>query len=35
MLLAISPDEDLLYRPEGPGQALSGKASGRGCILVF
>lgn len=35
MFLAISPNEDLLYGPEGPGQAPSGKASERGRVLVF
>ena len=35
MLLAISPDEDLLYRPEGPGQAPSGKVNGSGGVLGF
>jgi len=35
VLLAISPDEDLLYGPEGPGQEQSGKVSGSGSVLGF
>lgn len=35
VLLAKSPNEDLLYGPEGPGQARSGKVSGSGGVLGF
>lgn len=33
MLLGINPEEDLLYRPEGVGEALPGKVSGNGGVL--
>lgn len=35
MLLAVSPDEYLLYGPERPGQAPSRKVSGSGGVVSF
>lgn len=35
MLLAVSPGEDLLQRPEERGQAPSGKVSGSGGVRGF
>lgn len=35
MLLAVSPGEDLLHRPEEQGQAPSGKVIGSGGVRGF